>query len=621
MDFKRARGTLKRYDLRIYKKTKSVNGVVIGQENGRWVMTVLVTKKRRSHRWLEKLTLEGLPVKIKQVGKIRAVKSRTSKWRPAPGGVSIGHPNITAGTLGCTVFKKGQKYILSNNHILADTNSGGIGDPIYQPGPIDGGTAEDEIGELRDYIPLIFNDFNNPNYVDAALCKPNDESDVLDYLLELNYPNGVKEAEIGEQVTKSGRTTGVNESTITGFSGLIEVFYDAMTIGFFDDQIVTGVMHGGGDSGSLLVDKNTKEAVGLLFAGSYSLTLHSRATRIAEVLGIEFLGEPKVKLEAEYDILPLEASIRFYRCASWGEGDTHGGDIDLQHEIISGVDPGVFDDITNAERVGGDVEYRKIYVKNENIGEGSSWEDIRIWIASFTPAENDEIWITTQGTDSDTQVVAKNYAYYQPDSNVHQDAQDIGTLAAGEYQHIWIKRQVVAAGPSYSRDGFTLAFGRLLSSSSESSSSSSVSSSSSASSSSASSTSLSSSSTSTSSSSTSFSSSSSCSSSESSSSFAPSDSIDQGAQQGLEQGAWQTPAIKSSSSSSSSFSSASSSSSSSSSASRSSSSLSFSSSSSSSSLSFSSSSSGSSYSSSAYPEGVNRGAGQELERGAWQQGP
>jgi len=334
MDFKQARKILKRYDLRIYNKTKNARGTIIEQENGKWVMTVCVSCKSRSHRWLEKLTFDGMPVRVKQTGKFRAIKSRTDKWRPAPGGVSIGHPNITAGTLGCTVFKKGQKYILSNNHVLADTNSGGIGDSIYQPGPLDGGTSEDEIGELSDYVPLIFNDFNNPNYVDAALCKPNSESDVLDYLLELNYPNGVKEAEIGEQVAKSGRTTGVTENTITGFCGLIEVFYDAMTIGFFDDQVVTGYMHDGGDSGSLLIDKNTKEAVGLLFAGSPSMTLHNRATKVAEALEIDYFGEPKVELEAVYDILPLEASIKFYRCASWWEDDTHGGDIDISAEII-----------------------------------------------------------------------------------------------------------------------------------------------------------------------------------------------------------------------------------------------------------------------------------------------
>lgn len=309
MDFKKARQILKKYDLSILKRTKNVNGVAIQKNGDNWVMNVLVTEKRHSHRWLETLNLEGLPIKIQEVGEIRPIALRTDKWRPAPGGVSIGHYQITAGTLGSTVYKDGQKMILSNNHVLANCGNAEIGDDIYQPGPYDGGSETDKIGELFDFIPIVFGDSENPNFVDCALCKPTNEADVLDSIIDLDYPNGKKEAEINELVTKSGRTTGTTEKPIIAFSGIISINY-GVGVAYFDDQILTDCQSAGGDSGSLLIDKETKEAVGLLFAGSFSITVFNRATKVAELLNIKFLGElPRAILEVKYNIPHIALSL------------------------------------------------------------------------------------------------------------------------------------------------------------------------------------------------------------------------------------------------------------------------------------------------------------------------
>ena len=82
-----------------------------------------------------------------------------SRFRPAPGGVSIGHFRITAGTLGCLVKKNDKLFILSNNHVLANSNEADIGDAILQPAPDDGGqNPQDKIGELSEYIPIQFDE-------------------------------------------------------------------------------------------------------------------------------------------------------------------------------------------------------------------------------------------------------------------------------------------------------------------------------------------------------------------------------------------------------------------------------------------------------------------------------
>ena len=100
--------------------------------------------------------LEGVKVDVQEVGKIKALE-RTGRYRPAPGGVSIGHVDVTAGTLGCLVARDGEAFILSNNHVLAASNKGKQDDPIVQPGPHDGGVVDtDKIATLEDWVPIRF---------------------------------------------------------------------------------------------------------------------------------------------------------------------------------------------------------------------------------------------------------------------------------------------------------------------------------------------------------------------------------------------------------------------------------------------------------------------------------
>jgi len=151
----------------------------------------------------------------------------------------------------------------------------------------------------------------------------------------------------------------------------------------------------------------------------------------------------------------LAANIKFYQCTTWDEGDTHGGDIDTDNEITTGVDGNIFDDVSDAERIAGDTEYRKIYVRNEN---ADTWSAVKAWISSFTPATNDEISIKL-GTNAGVQSVEGVAAgYVSPDSKAHGDVLSVGDLAENAYQSIWIKRIVSAAGDGYTANAFTLAF-------------------------------------------------------------------------------------------------------------------------------------------------------------------
>lgn len=287
--FGEARHQLKLRD-RALHKIKNVNYTGIRFEDGQWKLHIGVVKKLPEHDKLlnPDINFSGLPLIFDEVGEIKALAaSRTIKYRPAPPGISIGHKDITAGTLGVTCFKDGVKYILSNNHVLANMNAGAIGDAILQPGAYDGGTnPADKIGTLAAFVPIVFNDQNQPNHVDCALCLPTNAGDLLDEILEFGYPVGSKEATVGMNVIKSGRTTGVNTGTITEFSGLIAIGYGAPGTAYYDDQIITSCMSAGGDSGSCVLDTLDNKAVGLLFAGSDVISIHCRMTEVVAALGI-----------------------------------------------------------------------------------------------------------------------------------------------------------------------------------------------------------------------------------------------------------------------------------------------------------------------------------------------
>jgi len=256
----------------------------------------------------------GVPTDVWEVGELRALQSRTERWRPAPPGVSLGHYRITAGTFGCVVrdISNNQRLILSNNHVLADENEGEVGDPILQPGSADGGQAPgDTIATLLRYIPIQFNGdsgdsssclplkwlftlfpFLKPeiavttNLVDAAVAAPLQDDMISDEILEIGEVRGVTAATLGMAVRKSGRTTGLTSGQINLIDATVVVTYSAGRMARFENQILTSGMSQGGDSGSLLVAANAQLAVGLLFAGSDMVTIYNPIQVVLDTLRV-----------------------------------------------------------------------------------------------------------------------------------------------------------------------------------------------------------------------------------------------------------------------------------------------------------------------------------------------
>jgi len=261
--------------------------------------------------------IDGFKVEVIVVGKIKALSllqleeiepsytypepvSRTAAVRPLVGGVSIGVPEDAfggkmAGTLGLVVKgPEGGYYIVSNAHVIAMNSKAQflpLGTAVLQPGTYDGGTLWDAVGELYEYINIVFGP-KGKNYADAAIARitiPDYRvGEVLGSDNQSTYViSGIGEVRVGDIVRKSGRTTGVTNSTVIDVNATVKVWYTRSKWAVFYDQIlVKQPFVESGDSGSP-VDKNSA-FVGLVFAGSSKVAVVCKATYVVNGLGITF---------------------------------------------------------------------------------------------------------------------------------------------------------------------------------------------------------------------------------------------------------------------------------------------------------------------------------------------
>jgi hypothetical protein len=293
-----------------------------GRRTGELSIVCSVTRKvptsQLAKRDLVPAAVVGIPTDVVATGTFRALSLQNGRVRPAPGGVSIGHADITAGTLGCIVGRGDETFILSNNHVLANSNLAAVGDPILQPGPYDGGKMPaDLIATLEEFVPVVVGEQESScplargtarvlsdaarlfgsdarlravsarrteNLVDAAIARPASADAVTPEILGIGVPTGIAEPTLGMRVRKSGRSTGLTDGEIVQIDVTADIDYDGKTARF-TDQVMAGAMSEGGDSGSAVVDEQGR-IVGLLFAGSESATLVNRIQLVFDALKV-----------------------------------------------------------------------------------------------------------------------------------------------------------------------------------------------------------------------------------------------------------------------------------------------------------------------------------------------
>jgi len=264
--------------------------------------------------------LRGIGVQVELTDKFRAMArpgsgvSHTATQTPpiqlgTSGGWSkdLANGYCCGGTLGSLVQIGATQYILSNYHVFeADIVPGGNntvatnGDPIIQPGLID---VNCNVNNAQTVGTLVKRSSLPGSNVDCSTAKVvsgmvRTDGAILEIGTISHLTTG---AFINQAVKKSGRTTGLSRSSVSGLNATISVTYDNECAGgtafakTFTGQIVTNnrgsKFLNSGDSGSLMVEDVTTNprAVGLLYAGS---SVDAIANPIDEVLA--FLGATMV---------------------------------------------------------------------------------------------------------------------------------------------------------------------------------------------------------------------------------------------------------------------------------------------------------------------------------------
>lgn len=249
--------------------------------------------------------LSSVPIQQVPVGAVDAYSHR-GRHRPAPGGVSVGHVNVTAGTLGSraiglTAPWNNRHLILSNNHVLANSNAGRVNDSIIQPGAADGGRHPgDQIAVLARWVPINFG--GAPNVVDCAFGwawheRIRGEQYYLSGGRPAYYRTGTAPLAppLGLIVGKSGRTTALTQGRVTQIGVSVNVNYGGGRVALFRNQIAirsvnSNPFSAGGDSGSLIWHwANGLRPVGLLFAGGGGVTFANPISAVLSALNIRLL--------------------------------------------------------------------------------------------------------------------------------------------------------------------------------------------------------------------------------------------------------------------------------------------------------------------------------------------
>jgi hypothetical protein len=269
--------------------------------------------------------VRGQAVDVRLTDKFRAMKgnphggggtSHTARQTPpiqlgTSGGWSkdLANGYCCGGTLGSLVQIGSTQYILSNYHVFeSDIVAGGnnttaaTGDPIIQPGLID---VNCTAANAQTVATLVKKSSLPSSNVDCSIAKVvNGQVRTDGSILEIGViSRNTVAASINQAVKKSGRTTGLTTSTVSGLNATISVAYDNECAGgaaftkTFTGQIVIANRHSSflnsGDSGSLMVENvaTAPRAVGLLFAGSNTDAIANPIGQVLSFLGATMVGQ------------------------------------------------------------------------------------------------------------------------------------------------------------------------------------------------------------------------------------------------------------------------------------------------------------------------------------------
>lgn len=175
-------------------------------------------------------------------------------------GLGISHVNGGTGTLGLLVLdSQNRPGLLSAAHVLVPGSNASPGDPILQPGRLDGGQPQDTIAWLARA------DFDTDSAYAVLLdARPTDAavfgSPVA--LTAAGFPV------LGDVLEKSGRATDVTRAVVDGISPMMAGLHYAIHLAPLDEDAPAVAL--GGDSGAVWYNPVTQIGIGLHCKGTLS---------------------------------------------------------------------------------------------------------------------------------------------------------------------------------------------------------------------------------------------------------------------------------------------------------------------------------------------------------------
>jgi hypothetical protein len=220
-----------------------------------------------------------------------------ARVRPVVGGVSAAHVLVNKTTFGCfcrseRASEADRAFLLSCNHAFANANAGPGGALILQPSPGDGGVPGDRIARLLRWIPLRFGGAQS-NMVDAAIAELLPGVAARPEICSIGRLTGLAPAQLNLAVRKHGEATGYTEGIVTDVA--MDPFVADFTSGqsaLFVNQYRIEPTQGydafvaPGDSGSVIVEKQSRRAVGLHIAGAFGISVANPMAAVCSALQI-----------------------------------------------------------------------------------------------------------------------------------------------------------------------------------------------------------------------------------------------------------------------------------------------------------------------------------------------
>lgn len=305
-----------------------------GQILEEWCVRIYVEHKLERAALRSDLVLpthvEGVPVDVIESGRFSTflVPVQRQRRRPAQPGCSVGakifvENRLTVGTLGALAEHNGNHYILSNKHVLDPENSSRLGIEIFQPGLLDdlNDSNPEPIARLTKFVPLRWGQSNSVDCAIAEILHPGCASPIFLPPVDRLSSTEPSDPVLGMSVEKVGRTSGHTTGEIFGTDVDVKVAFLSGTYKLQNQFLVQADRRAWpniltrfprpwsdllaklrvfgdrqpfsepGDSGSVVVDRSSKRAVGLLVGGSPNrrLSIVSPMRQVLSELGIALI--------------------------------------------------------------------------------------------------------------------------------------------------------------------------------------------------------------------------------------------------------------------------------------------------------------------------------------------